>query len=196
MAIFGDLADLPFPDIFHIFDQGSGRLSIFGVPDHGIFELDLVDGSLRGLRIDGRDIGDPLHVRDRLSILLKTPPGAVFEFHHFLSEQLRADLDLPLAWLAMSLASAVDEISAYRERFPHPRTRFQHMPSAEAPLDAHLGHFAERAMPYLQRGADAEELAREIGVSLEQVQLFLYKLEAAGLVAPVHPLEERPIEAA
>lgn len=190
MAIFGDLADLPIPDIFNVFDHRNGRLLIFGVPDHARFELDLVDGSLRGLRVDGQDIEDPLHVRDRLTLLMKAPRGVLFEFQRSGPEQLRDGLDLPLAWLAMSLASAADEIGAYRERFPHPRARFRQMASSEIPLDAHLGHFAERARPFLRRGTDAEELAREIGVSVEQVQLFLYKLRAAGMVAPIRGLEE------
>ena len=49
---------------------------------------------------------------------------------------------------------------------------------------------AEKARPYLRRGASAEELARELGVSLEQVQLLLYKLRLAGLVAPAHAFED------
>lgn len=189
MAIFGDLGDLPFPDLFNVVDQRSGRLLIFGIPGQGRFELDLVGGSLRGLQIDGQDIDDPLHVRDRLAVLMRAPNG-LFAFHRSRPEQLRDTLDLPISWLVMALASALDEIGAYRERFPHPRTRFEQLVSAEVSLDPNLRQFAERAMPYLRRGTDAEELACALGVSLEQVQLLLYKLRAVGLVGPVCDLED------
>jgi hypothetical protein len=193
MAIFGDLADLPFPEIFNMVGRRTGRLLIFGVPDQGGFELDLIDGTLRGLQIDGEAISDPLRARDRLAVLMEAPRG-LFEFHRSLPEQLRGNLELPVTSLLMAVASAVDEISAYRDRFPHPQTRFKRMASEEVWLDDDLYLFSERATPYLLRGTDADELARELGVSLEQVQLYLYKLRSVGWVAPVRAFEDISFE--
>jgi len=105
MAVFGDLADLPFLEILNVIDRRSGRLLIFGVPDQGTFELDMVDGSLRGLRVDGEDLADPLYARDGLIGVMRASRG-LFEFHRSPPEQLRGNLDLPLALLPLMVVAA------------------------------------------------------------------------------------------
>ncbi|HYU35725.1 MAG TPA: DUF4388 domain-containing protein [Thermoanaerobaculia bacterium] len=105
MAVFGDLADLPFVEILNVIDRRSGRLLIFGLPDPGSFELDLVDGTLRGLRVDGEDVEDPLCARDGLIGLMRAPRG-VFEFHRALPGELRGALDVPLPLLPLMILAA------------------------------------------------------------------------------------------
>ncbi|HYU35726.1 MAG TPA: DUF4388 domain-containing protein [Thermoanaerobaculia bacterium] len=184
MAIFGDFADLPFPETFSMVGRRTGRLLISDVPDQGSFELHLVDGSLRGLRIDHEDIDDPLRARDRLAALMEAPCG-LFQFHRCAPERLHGALDLPLISLLMSLASAVDEISAYRERFLHPQARFRRLAGEAVRLADDLDQFAQKATPYLLQGTDAEELARALDISLDQVRLYLYKLRSLGWIAPI-----------
>lgn len=189
MAIFGDLADLPFPEIFNMVGRRTGRLQIFGVPYLPNIDLDLEDGKLRGVRMGEEPIDDPLQVRDRLAPLMEAPRG-IFEFQRCGPEALQGSLQMPITSLLMAIASAVDEISAYRERFAHPETRFKILASEEVWLDEDLWMFLERATPMLMQGSDASELARALHVSVEQVQLHLYKLRSVGRVAPVRAFEE------
>ena len=191
MAIFGDLSDLPFPEIFNMIGRRTGRLLIFGVPGLPPYQLELADGGLKGLAVGPEKIGDPLRVRDKLTALMEAGRGT-FEFQRCSREELEGELSLSLPYLLMAIASAVDEISAYRDRFAHPKTRFKILGSEEVWLDEDLYLFLERATPLLLLGCDAETLAATLNVSLEQVQLNLYKLRSVGRVAPARAFEELP----
>ncbi|MEM9558622.1 MAG: DUF4388 domain-containing protein [Acidobacteriota bacterium] len=187
MAIFGHLQDLPFPEIFNMLGRRTGRLDIQAATDYDL-SLHLRDGSLRGLTIGTDVVVDPVQVRDRLASLMDTSSGT-FEFHRCAPELLRDDLALPMTQLLLSIASVVDEIGAYRERFAHPRTRFRAIAAGRMWLDDELYDFFVRAEPILAVGADAQELAAALDVGLEQVQLHLYKLRSIGRIAPVRAAE-------
>jgi hypothetical protein len=194
MAIFGDLADLPFAEIFNIVGRRTGKLVLWDLPGQTYFEIHLQDGALRGLRVGLEPVEDPFRVRARLSTLLEETSGR-FEFRLARPEELFGSLALSIPGLLMSMAAAVDEIGAYRHRFPHPGTRFRCLAGEKIRLDQELFVFLQRATPWLEAGASAEELARFLGVGLDQVQLHLYKLRAVGQIAPVRAFEETPAPA-
>ncbi|MEM8933448.1 MAG: DUF4388 domain-containing protein [Acidobacteriota bacterium] len=205
MAIFGHLSDLPFPEIFNCIGQRTGHLTLSGIDGVEPLRLHLRFGRLCGLQIrDGVVIDDSLIIRDRLVVLMDADTGG-FEFHRCPEESIRGTLDLPIAGLLMSIASAVDEITAYRHRFAHPETRFEAVANPEPWLDEDLYHFFEQARPLLVAGASAKQLAEHLALSADQIQLFLYKLRSFGKIAPrrafdasqaaARPIPARPIPA-
>jgi len=189
MAIFGNLSDLPFPEIFNMIGRHNGRLVITDLPGDEIFELELAEGSLRSLRIEDEQICDTFRIWDRLATLMETSHGA-FVFQRSTAEELHGTLNLPLTALLVTIAVSVDEMKAYRGRFAPLSTRFRKIADEDAVQDEDLDLFPERAAPLLVRGTTAQELSREVHLSVEQVQLNLYKLCAAGWIAPVDSLEE------
>jgi hypothetical protein len=195
VAIFGELSDLPFPEIFNMVGRRTGALLISGVSGLPPFQLLLADGALCALRFGAEAVNDPLQVRDKLAALMEAQSGT-FEFQRRPAGSVTGRFRLPATSLLMAIASAVDEIGAYRDRFAHPRTRFKLLGGEEVWLDEDLRLFLERATPSLLEGADAEELARELDLSLSQIQLHLYKLRSVGKVAPVRAFEEEARPAA
>lgn len=184
MAIFGDLSDLPFPEVLSMLGRRTGRLEIV-LPDLSEkIEVHLEQGVLRGVRANGRWLDDPLWVRDRLTALMDAECGC-FDFHREEAESLHRSVELSIPQLLLSIAAAVDEISHYRRRFAHPETRFVVLGREEVWLDQDLYDFLTRAEPRLLAGVNASELAGELGLSIEQVQLNLYKLRSVGRVAPL-----------
>jgi hypothetical protein len=189
MAIFGNLSDLPFPEIFNMIGRHNGRLVITDLPGDEIFELELAEGSLRSLRIEDEQISDTFRIWDRLASLMETSHGA-FVFQRSTAEELHGKLNLPLPALLVTIAVIVDEMKAYRGRFSPPSTRFKKIADEGAVLDDDLDLFPDPAAPLLVRGTTAQELSREVHLSVAQVQLNLYKLCSAGWIAPVDSLDE------
>jgi hypothetical protein len=191
MAILGDLADLPFAEIFNIVGRRTGKLVLWDLPDQTYYEIHLQDGMLRGLRVGLEPVEEPFQVRARLASLLEETSGR-FEFRLARPEELFGSLALSIPGLLMAIAAAVDEISAYRHRFPHPDTRFRCLAGERVRFDSELALFFKRATPGLEAGASAGELARFLGIGIDQVQLQLYKLRAVGQIAPVRAFDDAP----
>jgi hypothetical protein len=189
MAIFGDLSEFPFPEVLNMLGRRTGKLELFELPSSEPVEIHLREGTLCGLVVGDDLLDDVLHVRDKLRSLMQTTTGA-FEFHAVAQEELDGQLDMPLQQLLMSLASAIDEISHYKNRFTHPKTRFKWISASDIWISDELYFFCERARPYLKMGTDAETLTRDLNLSLDQVQLCLYKLRSVGAVAPVRAFVE------
>lgn len=186
MAIIGDLSDLPFLEIFNVVGDRTGRL-LFGLPGRPRFELEVHAGALRGLRLGDERIDDPLRAREELLPLVEAD-GGVFAFHRAARSDLEGALHLPIPPLLLGLASALDEIAAYRDRFAEARTRFRlagNRSGASEPLEHDLALFLERASGLLHQGADAEELAQALGLGLDPVRFRLHKLRSLGRVCVV-----------
>jgi hypothetical protein len=193
MAIIGDLSDLPFPEIFNAIGDRTGRLLI-GAPGRLRFELEVHGGALRGLRVGDERIDDPLRAREELLPLLEAD-GGVFAFHRAARGDLEGALHLPIPPLLLGLASALDEIAAYRDRFAGARARFRLAatgPELSEPLEHDLAHFLERASGLLHRGADAEELSQTLGLGLDPVRFRLHKLRALGRVCALQEPQAVP----
>jgi len=186
LAIYGNLGDLPLPDILNMLARRSGLLEVAegdGRRNDASYRLYLDRDRLRGLFVNGREFSDPFLVADAFRVLLNLEPGT-FEFTILEESELQGTLALPVKQLILSSATVIDELNAYRARFPHPTIIFQSDVPVLEHLPGDLELFWMRAEPHLKTGMSAEELARELQLSVEQVQLHLYKLRTAGTIVP------------
>jgi hypothetical protein len=190
MAIFGSLDELPIPEILSMLGQRSGHLKVWDLPDDKRCDLYIDKGKLKALRINGRKVQEVFEVREEMVSLLSTTRGS-FEFDRCAPKALQQGLNVSIQQLLLSAATAIDEIAAYRNNFADPRTRFQMLTSFDTWTDQELAHFWERAESTLMEGASAQELADMLAISLEQVQLTLYKLRSLGIIEPVRQFQKR-----
>ena len=189
MAIFGNLADFPFIELISTLGRRTGRLEIWDLPSQSRLELHLNGAILQGLVVNDQLVTNVLRVRDHL-IELSIATSGNFEFSKLPPESLQGRLNLPVNALLLKVTSTVNELAVYKDRFPAPQTRFKLSNTGEVPAgDPELIEFVKRAKPSLERGASSLELAERLGLKLEQVQLYLYKLRSAGHVAPARARE-------
>ncbi|WP_448569438.1 DUF4388 domain-containing protein [Thermus sp.] len=188
MAVFGNLRDMPFPDLVAMLGRRSGVLEVFGLPGKRQgYALALDGGKVVWVR-EGNRILDPLEARLVLQELLRLQEGA-FEFTPGIPPAGEAVLGWPLERLLLTMTTVEDEFQAYRPLLPDPKTRFQ-VAALEVWLEEPLYSFWERAKPLLQAGASAEDLASRLRLPLDEVRYYLHKLRLAGKVAPVRAYEE------
>jgi hypothetical protein len=188
MAVFGNLRDMPLPDLVAMLGRRSGVLEVFGLPGKRQgYALALDGGRVVWVR-EGNRILDPLEARLVLQELLRLQEGA-FEFTPGIPPAGEAVLGWPLERLLLTMTTVEDEFQAYRPLLPDPKTRFQ-VAALEVWLEEPLYSFWERAKPLLQTGASAEDLASRLRLPLDEVRYYLHKLRLAGKVAPVRAYEE------
>jgi hypothetical protein len=189
VAIFGNLADFPFVELVGTLGRRTGKLEVWDLPSNNRLELHLKEAVLQGLIVNDQLVTNVLRVRDHL-IELSLASNGNFEFSKLPGEGLQGKLNLPIQALLLKVTSTVNELSVYKDKFPAPQTRFKLAGSQELSAnDAELSEFVRRARPSLERGVSALEIAERLGLKLEQVQLFLYKLRSAGYVAPARQRE-------
>lgn len=194
MAIFGNLRDMPFPDLVGMLGRRSGVLELFHLPGkRTAFHLALDRGQVVWVR-EGNHYLDPLEARAAIAHLFALKEGA-FEFASGTPPPPPDGklLGWPLERLLLSLTTVADEMAAYAPHLPDPHTRFQ-AASLEVWLEEPLWSFWERAKPLLERGASAEELSAKLGFPQDQVRYYLHKLRLAGKVAPVRAYQERQVD--
>jgi hypothetical protein len=191
MSIFGDLAELSLPEILSMIAKRTGQLELTQLPGNQTIILHLSDDHLKGCIINRQLINDPLIVRDKLARVINETQGQ-FEFHKCAITNLQGELSLGIPQLLIAIAAQVDEISAYKHLFAHPQTRFQCLANVDIWLDEEIYLFLEKARNFLSRGIDAQTLAQKLNLSVEQVQLHLYKLRTLGQIAPVRAYEQPP----
>lgn len=179
MAIFGDLSDIPFSDLLNLLSGLSGVLHIER-PGQPQLALVLDRGVIQEVRNGGRSL-DSLEALARVQELLKHQGGS-FEFSPG-AKRLGPALNWPVERLMLLAANVEEEIKAYAEALPDPRTRF--VADEEPPvLEEPLASFLERALPYLKSGTSGEELARALRLPQDQVVYYLHKLRLLGVVKP------------
>jgi hypothetical protein len=183
VAIFGNFKDFPFIELISTLGRRAGKLSVWDLPSQARLELHLNGAVLQGLIVNGQPVTNVLKVRDHMVELMGAPAGT-FEFSKLAPEQLQGRLSLPMSALMLRASSAVNEANVYRDRFPAPQTRFKLINLMGAWDDAELFEFVKRAQPALERGVSPLELSERLGLQLEQVQLYLYKLRTTGRIAP------------
>ncbi|MBB6099168.1 hypothetical protein HNR42_002604 [Deinobacterium chartae] len=189
MAIFGNLNDLPLPEVLAMLGRRSGRLEVWQVAGRHRFELHLEQDTLTALVLDGQPLTDTLHVRHHFLDLAAAEIG-VFEFNR--SEALRRDVCLPVQNLLLSTTAVIDELDHYRAQLGSPDTRYA-LRGTLLPLgDPLLDDFARASAPLLERGASAREVAGQLLLSVDQVQLDLYKLRTLGRVIPLRSTQPSP----
>jgi hypothetical protein len=183
VAIFGNFTDFPFIELISTIGRRSGTLSVWDLPTQDRLELHLNGAVLQGLSVNGEQVTNVLKVRDQMVELMGAERGN-FEFSKLSPEVLQGRLCLPMSALMLRATSAVNEMSIYHDRFPSPQTRFKLLNAQGAWDDAELYEFVKRARPALERGVSPLELSERLGLQLEQVQLYLYKLRSMGRIGP------------
>lgn len=181
-------------EVVALLSRKSGALEISLGPFRSHYQLYVADGSLRGMVRDHSPVEDALQAREEIVKLFVAQSGS-FEFTKLSPESLVGNLDLPLQRILLSISTMHDEIGAFREHFADPRTQFRATQALEESLDPTLSDFWQRSHKYfsdLPSGISAQQLSSLLRISLEQAQLYLYKLRAAGLVAPIRAVEQPP----
>ncbi|MBB6098482.1 hypothetical protein HNR42_001916 [Deinobacterium chartae] len=184
MAIFGNFNEIPFSEVITLLGQRSGRLEVWKIRGRHSYELHVHAAVLTGMLQDGRPLTHPLQVRHHFLDLATAQNGA-FEFNRSEPERLRQDLNLQLSGLLLSATTVMDEIDHYRAHLDSPDTRYRLLHPHEGVGVAALDDFVRHAAPLLGRGASAREIAQTLQLSLEQVQLNLYKLRTLGRAVPL-----------
>lgn len=187
MAIFGNLKDMPFPDLVAMLGRRSGVLEVFGLPGKRQGYAVALDGGKVVWVREGRRFLDPVEARFALQELMRSGEGA-FEFVPGVPPANGVPLGWPLERLLLSMTSMEDERAAYAPLLPDPKTRFQ-AASLEVWLEEPLWSFWERAKGLLRGGASAEEIAKALHLPLDEVRYYLHKLRLVGKVAPVRAYE-------
>jgi hypothetical protein len=114
-----------------------------------------------------------------------------FEFQKRSPYDLKDNFHISIEHILLNTATAVDEINAYKEYFPHEKTRFKLAGPLDVWLDGELYSFWERSANLLAEGCSADEISKNLGLNLEKVQLHLYKLRSVGKIEPMRAMEKR-----
>ena len=115
MAIFGDLAEMPTPEVLRILGSRTGKLHVR--PDlKKQFELHLSEGTVLCFKEDGFSVRDPKELRRGLTALLGLRYGG-FEFSQALPTELERHVG-PETVLATNTSSL--SVAAMAEGLEHP----------------------------------------------------------------------------
>jgi hypothetical protein len=188
MAIFGNLAGMPFADLLAMLGRRSGVLEVFALPGKRQgYSIALDGGKVVWVREGHRRL-DSLEARLVLQDLLHCRKGA-FEFTPGTPPVDGEALGWPLERLLLTMTVIEDEEATYASVLPDPKTRFQ-VASLEIPLEEPLLSFWDRTKSLLLEGASAEEIAGKLHLPLKEVRYYLYKLRLSGKVTPVRAYQK------
>ncbi|WP_040683587.1 DUF4388 domain-containing protein [Thermus igniterrae] len=182
MALLGNLNSIRLEEILQILAQREGALELWNLKDIPPTTLYLKPGRIRSVDQKGKPL-DPLAAKAVLQALLQAREGS-FEFIPGAKPPHGVRLGWPVERVLLGLITLQDEMAQYQAQLPHPQMVFLYRPPAcpgEA-LEAPGRDFLERARPHLERGASAEELAQALGLPLDTVRFYLFRLEAKGWV--------------
>ena len=190
MAIFGTLADLPFPELMVLVGQRTGKLFISNPKTKKKFEWHLHEATICGLMVNQKMMDDVMQIRGCMIELIEDTESH-FEFQKHDFRELQHYFRLRTEQLILSTAAAMDELQEFRRFFSHEVTYFQASGKMDIWLDEHLASFWERSSVYLERGCNAVILAEALSLNLDQVQLNLYKLRSVGKLVPMRLFERQ-----
>lgn len=183
MAIFGSFDELTPAEALTVVGKATGTLFI-RTGDLGAMELHVRSGRVVGLTVCGRSVADTLELQGVVTDLVRRREG-IFEFRRrSLEGQLGTvpTFDVPLAQLVMNGLGFTEEIGAFQDTLPSPKTVFELHRAPTIWLGDQLQPFFERVEAALRDGASAEELAIITRVSTDEARWFLYKLRLAGVI--------------
>jgi hypothetical protein len=190
MAIFGSLADLPFPELMGLVGQRTGKLFINNPTTKKKFEWHLHEATICGLIVNQKTMDDVMQVRGCMIELIEDADSN-FEFHKQDFQSLQHYFRLGTEQLILSTAAAMDELQEFRRFFSHEVTYFRTSGKMDIWLDEHLASFWERSVVYLEQGCNAVTLANLLNLNIDQVQLNLYKLRSVGKLVPMRLFDQQ-----
>ena len=185
MPVTGDIAELPLPELLNMMRHRSGKLSLLQTQQISEMQLHFTPGYLCGFMVDKHIIKSEAQVVDKLVGVTANPVGS-FVFTPAHASSLMGSVRIQVDRLALIIVSQVDEISVNKQSLspPHRIFRLQEYDSAFEFEEAGLAEFFQNSVNLLKCGISAEKLASIERISTEQVQLYFYKLNILGLVAP------------
>lgn len=175
MALFGSLDSLPLAELLSMLANQEGALEVWNLEGLPPTTLYLKPGRLRHVAQGNRPL-DPLRAKAVFQTLLATRKGS-FEFIPRARPPFRERLNWPLDKLLLATFTLQDELAHLRSRLHHPEARFRL--KGKEPGE---GSFLQAALPFLRQGASAREISERLGLPLDLVRYYLYKLEAQGKV--------------
>lgn len=186
MAVTGEIADLPLPELLNMMRHRSGKLLLLETQQVSEMELHFTPGYLSAFLVNKRVLKTEPQIVDKLVAVTATPVGR-FSFSPAPANSLLASVRIHVDRLALIIVSQVDEISVNRDCLAPP-DRIYRLAEREGPAvhceEQNLAEFLHHSQELLQFGINAERLAQIEQISVEQVQLYLYKLNLLGLVEP------------
>ena len=185
MPVTGDIAELPLPELLNMMRHRSGKLSLLQTQQVSEMQLHFTPGYLCGFMVDKHIVKTEAQVVDKLVSVTANPVGR-FVFTPAHASSLMGSVRLGVDRLALIIVGQVDEISVNKQDLPAPHRIFR-LQKKEGIADFEeqgLADFFQSSVNLLKCGISAEKLASIERISTEQVQLYLYKLNILGLVAP------------
>ena len=188
MAIFGDLADMPTPEVLRMLGSRTGKLLVR--PNlKKQFELHLLEGAIFCFKEDGFSVRDPEDLRRGVTSLLRLQHGG-FEFNQVPVPSLEHHIDLSRQ-AVLELSAALDSHpvgaadTAEGSLDPKTRFKFKEVAGQDFEVPDNLRVFLRRAHAQLEAGCSAEELAATLTLHPSVVQLYLLRLRSLDKIAPV-----------
>ncbi|WP_298629358.1 DUF4388 domain-containing protein [uncultured Thermus sp.] len=185
MALFGSLDSLPLEELLQLLAQKEGTLEIWNLKDMPPTTIYLKPGRIRSVDQNGKPL-DPLMAKAVLQALIQARQGS-FEFIPGAKPKHRHRLNWSIEKVLLSILTLQDELVRYRPHLPHPRAVFKTTPFAKKHLSEE--NFLKKAYPYLQKGSSSKALATALGMPLDLVRFYLYRLERKGLVERTGQME-------
>ena len=188
MAIFGNLQDLPLPDLLPMLGRRSGVLELWNLEGGRSASLWLDVGQLKGMWLGGKSL-ESSQARVLIIELMNSKHGS-FEF--MLGQPIMV-CQHPLSWSVekLLLANSPAAEGVGQTQLPDPDTRFQAV-ALDIWLDEPLFSFWQKAKPMLAVGASSAQISRQVGIELQTVQQNLHRLRLSGRVSPVRAHEVQP----
>lgn len=178
MALFGSLDSMPLGEILSLLAHKEGALEVWNLKEIPPTTIYLKPGRIRSVDQHGKPL-PPLSAKATLQALLLAKEGS-FEFLPGARPRHKERLNWPTERVLLSLTTLQDELEHYRPFLPSPEARFRL--AGNSPEDPRFKEFFQLALPHLKRGASARELAQALSIPLDQVRLYLYKLQGLGAV--------------
>lgn len=189
MAVTGDIAELPLPELLNMMRHRAGKLVLQGTAQVSEMILHFTPGYLCGFQSENRILKSEVQVVDKLVAVTASPIGR-FSFEPRHASSLMGSVRIGIDRLALIIVSKVDELSVHRAQLPPANRVFRLTPAPEdgsaRPMpeweDYELSEFYRTSETLLRCGISPEKLATIEQISVEQTQLYLYKLSLLNLV--------------
>ncbi len=164
----------------------SGKLLLLETQQVSEMELHFTPGYLSAFLVGKRLLKTESQIVDKLVAVTAAPVGR-FSFSPAPADSLVSSVRIHVDRLALIIVSQVDEISVNRDCLVRPETIYRLVEREGRPVhcdEQNLTDFLHHSRELLQFGINAVRLAQIEQISVEQVQLYLYKLNLLGLVEP------------
>ncbi|MCE0482987.1 MAG: DUF4388 domain-containing protein [Methylacidiphilales bacterium] len=199
MPIVGNLSEFPLPEVLLLIGSRTGRLRLLDVPEFGVLEIEISNGSVQTMRIGASAINETPQMLEKLGTIIQSQSG-MFDFQIVPVSFSKNPQPLKIHDLAMQLVCHVDEQATRQSLAVLARKRHRLVdPLPDRWMDPDLDRFFCHAYPLLKEDVPMGELARSLEMDIRLVDENVNKLmllgvveavEAKTTVIPMEPKEE------